>query len=304
MIRILVLDLGDTLIRDNVVLPHVTNALEAMGKFETGSGDTLSLCLVSDFKMPTPPPTEQKIKAIFKEYRSLLDQLGLTKFFEPVDRHITLSTHAGVRKPDRRIFELAVERLGLMARLQECLFITENPDHIAACRALGMSTLQFGELGAAGADFSEWSEAPLLVAHLVAPNSGKNMNIALSVRLAAMYGLELVSMDSAVPSTHIHGRAKKWQPATNPDRSEGESICVPLPVDVDIELDQSAHIRSVRVGEPDRELLNEAAAFIETLEANRQIAHGSNPMPPGATHQLVTDEKGQTRLVRRRFTAI
>jgi hypothetical protein len=46
----------------------------------------------------------------------------------------------------------------------------------------------------------------------------------------------------------------------------------------------------------------EAAHYVKTLEANRQIAHGKE-LTPGATHQIVTDAKGKKTLVRRRYSA-
>jgi hypothetical protein len=47
----------------------------------------------------------------------------------------------------------------------------------------------------------------------------------------------------------------------------------------------------------------EAAAFVRTLAANKQIARGE-PMPPGATHEVETDAAGRKHLVRKRFSAI
>lgn len=47
----------------------------------------------------------------------------------------------------------------------------------------------------------------------------------------------------------------------------------------------------------------EAAHFVETLDANEQIAHGK-PLTPGTTHQVETDSKGEKTLVRKRFSAI
>ena len=88
---------------------------------------------------------------------------GCASSFEPVERHVTLSTQAGVNKPDRRIYELALTRLGTDATLGDCLSITENAEHVAACRALGMQALQFGVA------FTDWSQAPQLVRSLIDP---------------------------------------------------------------------------------------------------------------------------------------
>ena len=48
----------------------------------------------------------------------------------------------------------------------------------------------------------------------------------------------------------------------------------------------------------------EAQRFVDTLEANQQIARGSGPMPSGATHRVEPDAAGHPRLVRKRFSAI
>ena len=47
----------------------------------------------------------------------------------------------------------------------------------------------------------------------------------------------------------------------------------------------------------------EAVLYVETLEANRQIAHGKS-LTPGTTHQVKTGAKGRKTLVRRRYSAI
>jgi hypothetical protein len=46
----------------------------------------------------------------------------------------------------------------------------------------------------------------------------------------------------------------------------------------------------------------EAAHYVKTLKANRQIASGK-AMTPGTTHQMVTGAKGKKMLVRRRYSA-
>lgn len=165
------LDLGGTLLdANNKVLPFVPAALKAIKGIKTEAGDPLAICLVSDFLMPTPQKSEA---VIFQEYVSLLRDLNLLKFFKPVARHITLSTHAGVNKPDRKIFELAITRLGLTAQLGECLFITENNAHIVAARNLGMKTLRFNAADP-DHDFADWQAAPALISRTVNPG-GMNL---------------------------------------------------------------------------------------------------------------------------------
>ena len=48
------------------------------------------------------------------------------------------------------------------------------------------------------------------------------------------------------------------------------------------------------------------AAFIESLIANGQAAkrRADGSLPPGATHELIEDENGEKRVVRRRFSSL
>lgn len=82
------------------------------------------------------------------------------------------------------------------------------------------------------------------------------------------------------------GRPAKPVPVPDPKAGARGPILVPLP------------------GEPTAEALAEAAHFVETLEANRQIARGSGPLSPGATHRIERDARGTKRLVRKRFSAL
>jgi FMN phosphatase YigB (HAD superfamily) len=187
MVAVLVLDLGGTLVDGQQAFAHVPQALAALRRFKGSSGDPLQLALVSDF-LPADPPTPAGVKARLTEYLALLDGFGLRTSFQPVGRHVTLSTHAGVNKPDRRVYELALDRLGTSAGLQDCISITEHAGHVAACRALGMQALRFG------GDFEDWAVAPLLVRHAIDPTSAHNTTLALAVWLAARHGRKLAGL--------------------------------------------------------------------------------------------------------------
>lgn len=71
----------------------------------------------------------------------------------------------------------------------------------------------------------------------------------------------------------------------------------------EIRLGPDGHVVAVGEGQQDPEEIAEADQFVETLEANHQIAHGPGPLAPGATHRVVTDEQGHRILRRVRFTA-
>ena len=52
-----------------------------------------------------------------------------------------------------------------------------------------------------------------------------------------------------------------------------------------------------------REERAEAVLYVETLDANAQIAHGKS-LTPGTTHQVKIDAKGKKTLIRKRYSAI
>jgi FMN phosphatase YigB (HAD superfamily) len=297
MVRVLLFDLGNTLIDESHLLyPHVHEALETLQGFETQAQEPLLLGLVSDYPMPTREKTAQDL---FQEYLTILKQSDIARFFEPFEQHITLSTQAGVTKPDRRIFELSIEHLGLTAPFAECLFITENSQHIEACRTLGMETLQFS-LDGSERDFSDWSEAPLLVAKILGHDLKNNLEKALRLRLSAAYGMELIALNHQFASDKIYAQAKIWHPVP----LEGENPTqVTLSANLEITLDSKGNIEALNSQQPSSDQFDEVAQYLKTLEANRQIGHHPGPLSPGETHQE-TIENGQKRVKRGRFSAI
>lgn len=58
----------------------------------------------------------------FAFQRNKIEAMGLTPLFDT----IVLSGEAGVHKPDRRVFDLATQRLGVAN--EECVFVGDNPD--------------------------------------------------------------------------------------------------------------------------------------------------------------------------------
>ena len=62
----------------------------------------------------------------------------------PVDEIFELvvdSGFVGMRKPDREIYELTLERLGLPA--QACLFVDDHEANVASARAVGLTAVHF-----------------------------------------------------------------------------------------------------------------------------------------------------------------
>ncbi|MET1001949.1 MAG: HAD family phosphatase [Acidimicrobiia bacterium] len=52
------------------------------------------------------------------------------------------SSHVGVRKPEREIYELTCTRLGIEP--SEAVFLDDNADNVAGARAFGLETVHFG----------------------------------------------------------------------------------------------------------------------------------------------------------------
>ena len=62
----------------------------------------------------------------------------------PIDdlfEEVVDSSHVGMRKPDREIYELTCSRMGITP--QEAVFVDDNADNVAAARAYGMEAVHF-----------------------------------------------------------------------------------------------------------------------------------------------------------------
>jgi beta-phosphoglucomutase-like phosphatase (HAD superfamily) len=305
MIRVVMFDLGMTLIdADRRPFPHVETALAAISDFKTADGKALRSCLVSDFRMAAPPVTAAKVTALFNEYLSILTATGLRPFFEPVAERVTLSTHAGVNKPDQEIFEKALQRLGADVSLEECLLITEETAHIEKARSdLGMKALRFGGPGSDPLDFDDWAEAPALVADLVAPDQPVNTQAAIKAHLAGK-GIEMLAAEPAESSDTMTFSGQVWSPISVPGFEDLQEVHVAIPVKGKVTRGPKGKVRSVAPKRPSAEEVAEATSFVRSLAAHDQIAGQRGKPATGATHQIETDKKGRRRLVRKRFTAV
>jgi FMN phosphatase YigB (HAD superfamily) len=168
MIAVAMFDLGGTLLDETTmqVFPGVLDALSAIKNLHTSDQQSLRLAIVSNFTMPNGDAQPDQIRSLFDEYLAILEQAGLRPFFEPVESRVTLSTHVGVRKPDCRVFQACLWRLGLPGDLSRALLITEDAPHIARAKQMGMQALRFGP-NDASADFQHWQQAPDKIAALL-----------------------------------------------------------------------------------------------------------------------------------------
>jgi hypothetical protein len=301
MIGVVMFDFGLTLIDDNRrPFPHVKESLATIQTFVV-AGKPVSSCLVSNFTMPAPPPTPAKIKALFEEYLQILEGTGLRPFFEPVQKRVTLSTHAGVEKPAKEVFTTALRRLGTTATLEQCLFITEEEAHVDVARKrYHMQTLLFRKPGATRFDFDDWSQAPLLVAHMIEPEA--NGAAAVKSYLSGVRGLDDVSVEATAKADTFTMHGRVWRPISGPGLGDLDGVHVSFPAEGHFTRGSRGAIENLRIGEPSAEQLAEAATFVRSLVRNKQIGPASGGGASRPTHEVAVDESGRRRLVRKRFT--
>jgi FMN phosphatase YigB (HAD superfamily) len=166
--NVILFDLGRTLETDDVLLPGAADMLIVVAALRDASGKPLGMGLVSDFTMP---PTPADIPEIRKQYIAILDRLRIRNFFEPLDRGVTLSTDVGVFKPDKRIFRAALDKFEAGLPFVAAMFVTENPEHVAAATALGMRGVHFKGPGQASGEIDKLLDLVPLVRQFIAPQA-------------------------------------------------------------------------------------------------------------------------------------
>lgn len=139
--RIVLFDLGNTLVDDqDNLLEGALDVLDAVGNLRDPDGHPVQLGLVSDYYLAE---TDEERDRYHQEYYQILEKTGLAPHFTPFEQRVTLSTAVGVYKPDRKIFDAALKKLGNEAHFHHTLFITENEEHVAGARRLGMMAIHF-----------------------------------------------------------------------------------------------------------------------------------------------------------------
>jgi len=291
MHKVLMLDLGDTLVHANQLYPGVKDALQAFQEFNASDSQPLESCLVSDYQILGSDASQEELDSLFDEYISLLAAFEIRPYFEPVEKRVTLSAHAGVYKPDRRIFEKALQRLGTTAQLRECAFITENIEHVDAARAIGIDALRFDPEGSG--NFSDWSEAPLLIARRIADDNADNVEIALSAYMRAIHQAELLQVEQ-IGKDRIRARLRSPSRLSDSRLGELDGIYVGVPLQADIKLSRNGTVATVNIASPSPTDMEEIVQQVMTLKEHGQIG-------PVASHNIEVDALGHRHLLRKRF---
>lgn len=300
MIRVVMLDLGDTLTDGTRPLPFVVDCLDALSRFEISDGRPVQYCLVSDYHLANPF-TKGAVAERFSEYLEIIERLDLRSSFEPVNQRITLSTHVNSFKPDPGVFTKALERMGSDAGFEDCLFITENRMHISACVEMGMSTIPFGDGAAQEGGFDSWPEGLILISKAIDQISKRNLEIALSVLVRTRHGLENLQIVGPITDHGVAAIAQAWTPLKSAELGALDGVCMQMQVSLTVsEIEPGVH-EVVITEPPTQENIEEAHQFIRSLRLHQQI-EGPRPSVIGsASHYIETESSGQRKLKRRGF---
>jgi FMN phosphatase YigB (HAD superfamily) len=100
-----------------------------------------------------------------------LQRLRIRSFFEPVEKHVTLSTEmvSLIFKPDERIFRKAIDKINPGGAFRDTMFITDSRPHVEAARELGMQAIHFQRPGQTTGDVQRLMDlVPLITAFVEA----------------------------------------------------------------------------------------------------------------------------------------
>jgi hypothetical protein len=122
------------------LLAGAMEVLQTVSNLKDSEGQPVLLAFLSDFLMPRQP---SDIPSLQQQYYDLLGRLGIDAFFRPLEQFVTLSTEVGLFKPDRLIFQIAIEKAHADLAFSDVLFVTENCEHVQAVRTHGMHAVHF-----------------------------------------------------------------------------------------------------------------------------------------------------------------
>ena len=156
--------------RGEVSFLEARDAIVALGRAEGIDADPLNLfAAMGRGEGARAPMVERAQRIVACGYRTALVTNNAHEFREgwrrlvPADElfHVIVdSSEVGVRKPDPRIFQLALERLGGIAP-ERALFLDDAPSNVAAAEKLGIrSVLVRPDLTGALAALDALLEAP------------------------------------------------------------------------------------------------------------------------------------------------
>jgi FMN phosphatase YigB (HAD superfamily) len=153
--KVILFDLGNTLERQGNLNIGAMETLQTIQSLQDMEGQAPVLALISDFLMPDRPA---QIPILQQQYYDILEQLGIRQFFEPLSKRVTLSTEVGVNKPNKKIFQTALQKIDHALSFQDAIFITEDLPHITKARDFGMRAIHFKSLAQTAGDVNRLTD--------------------------------------------------------------------------------------------------------------------------------------------------
>jgi FMN phosphatase YigB (HAD superfamily) len=141
-VKLILFDLGNTLENDNMLVEGAKATLSSIKSMQDSNGNHPTLALISDFdKSDSLGFRLIDVKPLQIQYYQHLESLGISEFFQPLYKHVTLSTEVGIRKPAQKFFRFAIDTIEKDLPFEKVLFITEDRNHILSARQLGMKAI-------------------------------------------------------------------------------------------------------------------------------------------------------------------
>jgi hypothetical protein len=85
---------------------------------------------------------------------------------------------------------------------------------------------------------------------------------------------------------------------------ENDEVFIPVPVTLDLELDEHQKIKAMNYSESDDEMLKHASSFVRTLVDNGQVYGLYGQDAANTSHKIETNEKGQRIIKRKGFSIL
>jgi hypothetical protein len=85
---------------------------------------------------------------------------------------------------------------------------------------------------------------------------------------------------------------------------ENDEVFIPVPVTLDLELDEHQGIKELKYKDSDIDVLKHASSFVRTLVENGQVNGLDGQAAKHASHQIETNAKGQRIIKRKGFSIL
>lgn len=133
-------------------LGHITEQQWVGAVVDALGGDERARRAVAEF-VAVPFEVDEEVRVLLAKAQERVPVVLVTNATDSLDEHlarmgltgfadaVVSSAKVGVAKPDRRIYQIAAERVG--AAPERCLFVDDRLENVEAARALGMTGVHY-----------------------------------------------------------------------------------------------------------------------------------------------------------------